>query len=123
MSNKIEGLLSDEEIYKLFLIFQGFDDIKRSILMVLLHIYPKEVTASQLAELSGYSAKSKYIFKSGALEMLEKEKIIEISRPVKRLMLIKLNPENKLLIKFAELCQKEGKTLQELFLGKILENE
>lgn len=116
-------ILTNKEIYDIFLLFQSFDDIKRSILMVLVHIYPKEASASQIAELAGYSTKSKYIFKSGALEMLEKENIISISRPSKHLMLVKLNPDNNLLVKFSNLCQIEGKDLQELFLGRILDYE
>lgn len=115
--------LSDDDIYDLFLLFQGLDEMKRSILMVLLHIYPKEVSATQIASLSGYSSTSKYIFKSGALEMLEKENLILISRPAKRLSIIKINPEHELLLKFSALCQRKGKDLQELLLGKILENE
>ena len=123
MSTNSEYLLSNKEIYQIFLLLQSFDEIKRSIIMVLVHIFPKEVSASQIANLAGYSTRSKYIFKSGALEMLEKEKIIEIAKPAKRLMLIKINSENKLLIKFSQLCQVEGKDLQELFLGKLLEYE
>ena len=115
--------MSGQEIYNLFLLLQSFDDIKRSIIMVLAHIYPKEVTASQLADLAGYSKQSKYIFKSGALEILEKEKIISVSKPAKRLMLIKLNSEQSLLMKFSLICQEKGKTLMETFLGKILDVE
>lgn len=123
MNQKIPATLSDNEVYDLFLLLQTFDDIKRSIIMVLALIYPKEVSASQIAELSGYSKKSKYIFKSDALEILEKDKIITISRPAKRLMLIKLNSKNELLMKFSTICQTNGKILQESFLGKLLDYE
>ena len=91
--------------------------------MVLCHIYPKEISASQMADLAGYSTKSKYIFKSGALDILEKEKLISIQRPTRRLLLIKINNENNLLVKFSELCTMQGKHLQENFLGRILEYE
>lgn len=117
------ALWTDKEIYDLFLLLQTYDDIKRSIIMVLVHIYPKEISGSQMATLAGYSKKSKYIFKSGALEILEKDKIITISRPAKRLMLIKLNDENRLLTKFSDICQSNGTALKELFLGKILDDE
>ena len=120
MSTNSENLLSNTEMYKIFLLLQSLDEIKRSIIMVLVHIFPKEVSASQIANLAGYSTRSKYIFKSGALEMLEKERIIEVTKPAKRLMLIKLNSENELLIKFSKLCQMEGRDVQELFLGKLL---
>ena len=123
MNQKIPSILSDNEVYDLFLLLQTFDDIKRSIIMVLAFIYPKEASACQWAELAGYSKKSKYIFKSDALETLEKDKIITISKPAKRLMLIKLNPEHELLMKFSTICQTNDKILQETFLGKILDDE
>jgi hypothetical protein len=88
--------------------------------MVLCHIYPKEVSTSQLADLAGYSTKSKYIFKSGALDLMEKEELVEISRPTKRLSLIKINSKHDLLIKFVEVCQSQGKHLNETFLGRLL---
>ena len=91
--------------------------------MVLCHIYPKEVSTSQLAELAGYSPKSKYIFKSGALELMEKEGLIEIDKPSRRLSQIKIKSSHVLLTKFAELCQGQGKELNEIFLGRLLEYE
>jgi hypothetical protein len=113
--------LTSEETYSLFLFFQGLDDLKRAMIMVLAHIYPKQVTATQLAQLSGYSKSSRYIYKSGALESLQKEEIIVIEKPTSRLMLIQLNSNNTLLMKFVDICQKEGKNLNEHFLGKLLE--
>ena len=115
--------MTDKEIHELFLLLQTYDDIKRSIIMVLAHIYPKEISGSQIANLAGYSRKSKYIFKSGALEILEKEKILVVSRPTKRLMMIKLNPEHNLLMKFSQICQDNGRILKETFLGKILDDK
>ncbi len=56
--------LSSSEVYELFLLIQSLDDLKRAFLMVLCHIYPKQVTATQLAQLAGYSKKSKYVFKN-----------------------------------------------------------
>ena len=120
MEDKIENSLSNEEIYELFLYLQSLDDLKRALLMVLLHVSPKELTTSQLTELAGYSKSSKYIFKSKVLESLESEGSIEINRPYQRLLLIRLNPNNKLLQKFSLLCQQEGKSLTESFLEKIL---
>jgi hypothetical protein len=117
------SLLSDIEIYELFLLFQTLDDIKRSLLMVLCHIYPKEVSTSQLADLAGYSTKSKYIFKSGAIDLMEKEGLIEISKPTKRLSLIKIKSDRELLTKFADLCQSQGKQINETFLGRLLDYE
>ncbi|MHA2363053.1 MAG: hypothetical protein ACXAC7_03785 [Candidatus Hodarchaeales archaeon] len=115
--------LSPEEIYELFLLFQGLDDLKRSLIMVLSHIYPKQVTATQLAVLAGYSKSSKHIFKSGALTSLTTENLIKIQRPTKRLMLIQISPNHSLLMKFSNICQKVGIHVQETLLGKLLEEE
>ena len=122
MNLREDSKLTNEEIYELFLYLQSLDDLKRSLVMVLLHIFPKELTTSQLTLLAGYSRSSKYIFKSKVLEALESEKVIEINRPNQRLMLIRLHPENMLLQKFSLLCQQEGKLLTEKMLGVLLES-
>lgn len=116
-----DSKLTNEEIYELFLYLQSLDDLKRSLVMVLLHLSPKELTTSQLTLLAGYSRSSKYIFKSKVLESLESEKVIEINKPNQRLMLIRLHPDNALLQKFSLLCQQEGKLLTEKMLGVLLE--
>lgn len=114
--------LTVQESYELFMLLQSMDEIKRSIVMVLCHIYPKDVSIAEITELAGYSNKSKYIFKSGALEILEKEKVIEITKIAKKQSQIKIHKEQELLIKFSEICQSAGKKVQERFLGKLLEN-
>ena len=70
--------------------------------MVLCHIYPKEISASQLADLAGYSTKSKYIFKSGALELLEKEALIELREILKT----RNFTEEELFNEFYNICKK-----------------
>ncbi|MFX1250495.1 MAG: hypothetical protein ACFFCZ_02680 [Promethearchaeota archaeon] len=122
-SHDNQAAMSNAEVYELFLLFQSLDDLKKSILMVLAHIYPKTVTATQLSELAGYSTQSKYIFKSKALEALQKENLIEIRRPTKRLMLIKLHPDNVLLYKFATICQIEGDAIADQFWARLAEME
>jgi hypothetical protein len=87
--------ITSDEIYELFLLFQSLDEISRSVVMVLTHIYPKQVTGTQLS--------------------------IEIIRPTKRLLLIQIDAKHSLLIKFAKLCELKGKNLSERFLKKLLE--
>ena len=122
MEHQPSSTFTNEEIYKLFLYLQSLDDLKRALIMVLVHVAPKEVTTTQLTTLAGYSKSSKYIFKSKVLESLESEGIIQITKPYKRLMLIRLHPNNILLQKFSLLCQEEGKELSESFLKDILES-
>ena len=121
MEPRITQELTKKEIYELFMLLQSMDEIKRSIVMVLCHLYPKEVSITEIADLAGYSKKSKYIFKSGALEMLEKEKILRIAKFPRAQAQIKLHEENELLIRFSGICQSEGKVVLERFLGKLLE--
>jgi len=121
MNLQTDSNLTKEEIYELFLFLQSLDDLKRSLVMVLLHVSPKELTTSQLTLLAGYSRSSKYIFKSKVLESLESENVIEINRPNQRLMLIRLRPDNKLLQKFSLLCQEQGHLLTEKLLQTLLE--
>jgi hypothetical protein len=114
--------LSNSEIYQIFLYLQSLDEIKRSFIMILLHISPKELSASQLTHLAGYSKSSRYVFKSKVIESLESEKIITVTRPYPRLMLIRLNLENILMKKFSHLCQQEGNLLSEQILKSLSEN-
>ena len=55
MINQNEIQLSHTEIYEFFLFLQSLDDLKRAFVMVLLHVYTKELTTSQLTQLAGYS--------------------------------------------------------------------
>lgn len=123
MENQTNSEMTTKEIYELFLFLQSLDDLKRSFVMVLAHVYPKELTTSQLTQLAGYSRSSKYVFKSKVLDSLESEGIIEINKPYQRLMLIKMNPDNALLMKFILICQKEGQKITEELLQTILEQK
>ena len=121
MINQNEIQLSHTEIYEFFLFLQSLDDLKRAFVMVLLHVYPKELTTSQLTQLAGYSKASKHVFKSKTIETLENEGIITVNRPYQRLMLLKLNSKNSLLEKFSFLFQQEGKKITEDLLQTLLE--
>ena len=109
------------DFYELFLFFQSLNDLKRKIIMVLGHVYPKKVTINQLAELSGYSSVSKYFHKTKVLKILEEEQMIRIDVINKRIHLIDLNTENPLLFKFTMLCDDVGSTIKDKFLEKLLE--
>ena len=116
---EIRSSLTDSEIYELFLLLQSFDELKRSIIMVLCHIYPKRITSAELSDLAGYSKKSKYIFKSNVLESLLIEKIITVEEE-NRKKLIQIDEDFLLLVKFANLCNLKGKSVQEQLLAKLL---
>ena len=63
MKNQINPGMTSKEIYELFLFLQSLDDLKRSFVMVLAHVFPKELTTSQLTQLAGYSKSIKYVLK------------------------------------------------------------
>lgn len=115
--------ITPKDIYDFFLLIRSLDTIKQAFLMVLLHTYPKAITTKQLVVLAGYSKDSKHIFKSGALEALQHEQLIEIQKPTKKLFLITLNPKNELILKFQKVCEQEGKYFQEEIFGKLLEDD
>ena len=114
-------LFNNKEFYQFFLLLQSLDDLKRTILMILAHIYPKEISTSELIQLLGYSKHSRYLYKSETLHALEVEKLITITKPSKNLTRLKLNDGNDLLKKFSNICASEGKALSGEFLGKLLE--
>ena len=105
------------------MLLQSLDEIRRSIVMSLAHIYPKKVTATQLSLISGYSVKSKYLYRSKAIAFLEDEGLIQVERIGKRLMLVQLNQENTLLQYLVELCLEEGGKITVSLLSMLEEDQ
>lgn len=105
------------------MLLQSLDEIRRSIVMSLAHIYPKKVTATQLSLISGYSVKSKYLYKSKAIAFLGEEGLIKVERIGKRLMLVQLNHENPLLQHLVELCLEDGHKITESLLSLLEEDQ
>lgn len=91
--------------------------------MVLVHLYPKPISISQLADLAGYSARSKHVFKSKVLEALVQEGLVRVEKMGRNLSLVTLNPSNPLMVRFADICQTEGQELHKRFLGRLLEGQ
>ena len=108
--------------YLAMMLLQSMDEIRRSIILALAHIYPKKVTATQLSLISGYSIKSKYLYKSRAINLLDEEDLIQVERIGKRLMHIQLNYDNILLRYLVELCLESGEKITNSLL-KMLEED
>ena len=89
--------------------------------MVLAHVYPKEISTSELTVLLGYSKESRYLYKNEALKALELENLIKLTKPARNLTQIKINEEHTLLKKFYQICKTEGTKLSEELLGKLLD--
>jgi hypothetical protein len=112
--------MNDQEIYELFLLLQSLNELKRSIILVLAHVYPKSVTIKELLKLSGYSETSKYIFKSETLQALKFMELIELKHDFTKSSKLILNSNHSLIMKFSKICQKEGGVMAELLLGRLL---
>lgn len=112
--------MNNTEFYDILLLFQSLNEMKRSILMAISHVYPLSVTIKELLIISGYSSSSKQIFRSDTLQSMELEGLIKIYKNLDKSMKITLNTEDEKLTKFAQLCQIEGKVTSEMFLGKLL---
>jgi len=93
--------------YELVIFLQTLGDLKRSILLSLAHIYPRQVSIPQLSLISGYSRNSKYIYRSGAVDELKDENFIEVTK-ISGLQLVQLNPNSPLIQELIELCTSHG---------------
>ena len=83
----------------MLLLFQSLNEMKRSFLMVLAHIYPLSVSIKELLSISGYSSSSKQIFRSETLRSMELEGLIIIQKDLDKSTKIKLNDNDEKIIK------------------------
>lgn len=116
----VSTLMTNTEIYDILLLFQSLNEMKRSFLMVLAHIYPLSLSIKELLLISGYSSKSKQIFRTETLQSMELEGLIIIRKGQNKSIKIKLNENDEKLMKLANICENEGKLTTELLLGKLL---
>ncbi|MFX0206409.1 MAG: hypothetical protein ACFFDT_10530 [Candidatus Hodarchaeota archaeon] len=101
------------EYYKLLMLLISYDTLKKLILVILAHIYPREVSVAQLAALCNYSKQGNAIYRKKPLAALEKEKYITITRVNSKRYKIQLNTDNELMCLLVHLCQNYGFSLRD----------
>ena len=104
--------------YNLLLTLHSYNTAKRKVLLTLAHIYPRSVSGTQLAKMTGYSTKANVLYR-GPIEELEADQLILVDRLTPRLYSIRINHEHQLMALFINLCREAGEELQTQFLDFI----
>ncbi len=110
-----------KKVYDLLMFLHAQDDLRRSIMIALAHIHPKQVTISQLSLISGYSRKSKYIYRSKVIDELSNQGILVVNKIMSNVQLVGLNPGNQMMQGLIELCQNNGEKVTSQLLNLIKE--
>ncbi|MHA2403390.1 MAG: hypothetical protein ACXADH_10405 [Candidatus Kariarchaeaceae archaeon] len=73
-------LLSDQsKFYRLLMVFSSLEPLKLKILLILAHLSPQRVSASELTMLLGYSKKARTIYR-GVLDELQADGFIIVEK-------------------------------------------
>ena len=95
------------DAYNLILTLHSYSTAKRKVLMTLAHVYPKSVSGTQLAKMTGYSTKANVLYR-GPIEELENDDLIIVDRLTPKLYSIRINHEHQLMHLFIEICREAG---------------
>ncbi|MHA1450431.1 MAG: hypothetical protein ACTSP4_13540 [Candidatus Hodarchaeales archaeon] len=93
--------------YKLFMIFGSLDVLRIKIILILVHLFPKQVSCSKLSFLLGYSKRARSIYR-GVLPDLEKKGLITICRTQKNNYRVSVNYDNPFMFHLIKLTAKHG---------------
>ena len=111
--------------YELLLLLSTLGANKIRAILILAHLYPKAITATQLSTLLGYSMKARTIYR-GILDDLQERGLIFLDKLTPRVASIRLNHENVLLKRLIDLTKSYGdnylKVLDDL-IGKQDEDD
>ena len=107
--------------YELLLLLSTLGANKIRAILILAHLYPKAVTATQLSTLLGYSMKARTIYR-GILDDLQERELIFLDKLTPKVASIRLNHENELLKRLIDMSQAHGgdyqKVINELLVKK-----
>ena len=111
----------DKLDYELLLLLSTLGANKIRAILILAHLYPKAITATQLSTLLGYSLKARTIYR-GILDDLQERELIFLDKLTPKVASIRLNHENELLKRLIDLAQTQGteyqKVINELLVKK-----
>ncbi len=121
--NNIQAMDSDVDKldYELLLLLSTLGANKIRAILILAHLYPKAITATQLSTLLGYSLKARTIYR-GILDDLQERELIFLDKLTPKVASIRLNHENELLKRLIDIAQTQGteyqKVIEELLVKK-----
>lgn len=97
----------NEHFYNLLMVLGSLSPLKIKILLLLAHLYPKRINATELTLLLGYSKNSRIIYR-GVLDELQQEQLISIDKISSKKFSIQLDINNPITINLSELCIEFG---------------
>ena len=113
---------SEEKLdYELMLLLSTLGANKIRSILVLAHLYPRAITATQLLVLLGYSMKARTIYR-GILEDLQNRDLIYLDKLTPKVASIRLNHDNPLLKRLIDISEKYGENYQNV-IKKLLEGK
>lgn len=111
----------EKKDYDLLLLLSTLGSNKIRVLLILSHLYPRAVTATQLSSLLGYSMKARTIYR-GILDDLKERELIYLDKLTPKVASIRLNHDNPLLSRLIGLTKEHGEEYLEI-IQKILEKK
>ena len=112
---------SEKLDYELLLLLSTLGANKIRAILILAHLYPKAITATQLSDILGYSMKARTIYR-GILEDLQEKELIYLDKLTPKVASIRLNHDNPLLKRLIDLAKDYGENYQAV-INEILEKE
>lgn len=111
----------EKKDYELLLLLSTLGANKIRAILILAHLYPKAITATQLSTLLGYSMKARTIYR-GILDNLQERELIFLDKLTPKVASIRLNHENNLLKRLIDLTKSYGedylKVIEDLMVKK-----
>ena len=114
--------IEEKHDYELLLLLSTLGANKIRAMLVLAHIYPKAITATQLSLLLGYSMKARTIYR-GILEDLQNRELIYLDKLTPKVASIRLNHDNPLLKRLIDLSKLHGEKYLEVIKELMEENK
>ncbi|MHA2169131.1 MAG: hypothetical protein ACXAB7_04485 [Candidatus Kariarchaeaceae archaeon] len=101
-------LLSDQsKFYRLLMVFSSLEPLKLKILLILAHLSPQRVSASELTMLLGYSKKARTIYR-GVLDELQADGFIIVEKLTPKHFSIQISHQHPVMAELIELVINEG---------------
>ncbi|MHA1668243.1 MAG: hypothetical protein ACTSUR_06250 [Candidatus Heimdallarchaeaceae archaeon] len=105
--------LEEKEDYELILLLSTLGANKIRALLILAHLYPQAITATQLSELMGYSMRARTIYR-GILDDLKERELILLDKLTPKVASIRLNHEKTLLMRLINLAKNHGENYRKV---------
>ncbi|MHA2251744.1 MAG: hypothetical protein ACXAD7_15375 [Candidatus Kariarchaeaceae archaeon] len=100
--------MSDQsKFYRLLMVFSSLEPLKLRILLILAHLSPQRVSASELTMLLGYSKKARTIYR-GVLDQLQEDGFIVVDKITPKHFSIQISPHHPVMAELIELVIDDG---------------